>query len=829
LYSYTVYEDHCFEESVFGTLTLAPGETKTMRWQVWIQPSVEADLEFSAFFGPSFPALGDTDSQIVHVPLAQIHPVVFIPGLGATLPLDDEQDWDTSIFDPEWNNQLIANLQTKYTNLFETLEKMGYEERRTLFIYNYHWLKDVTQEASTKLKSKMLTPAAAIITGDDGVPWVKRYDPDIVNGEVKFDIVTHSTGALVARAYIQIDELWNDHNDVRRLVTIAGPHRGVPKIYKGWEGGDPDLGVLNGYVRSYVDQRARNNAEYRHVECRPNYCVIVVTPDDQYRFIHDPTQGLTIMPQFLPNRAPGEAAFFQAANNGQAYPFDRQANTLWEPESNVNGMCSLKRDDIYKVCDPYSYDHPDNNTSYFGLNTPSKMKLLAELLDGLDNIAIIYGNGFQMLQDFKVDQPSETAAPYWRNGKPLEGEVPGPYGEPISTGEIWKPGDQTVPAISGNPQKIWVDENGQDVTFDFSFEPDRGEMLRGGVLIDIFDNPDDDKPSIFNVQRMHYYRYGDDSGELIHTPITGYTVSQDAVVRVLTRITLPQGFIDEYGPAQASLDQAQFEAIASRSLLISAFSPIELTLTDSQGRRLGYDPVAGNDLFEIPYGMYQRDQETGHKSLFIFSPQTGEATLTLTAVGTGDYTLLGDYSDEAAVVSLFTFTGTVTSGQTEILTVTIPTTSTEVAYPPEVEVGPDLLVDLDQPVTFVGQFHDINPADAHQIGWDFGDGATATGILTPTHTFINEGIFTVTLTVTDSYGFAVDDSLQVTVVNATAFQEIGGQVVMEAEHFTSNIGSGNRTWLTQTVLSNYAGSGYMSACRTRICNSLLPTPLPGRN
>lgn len=64
---------------------------------------------------------------------------------------------------------------------------------------------------------------------------------------------------------------------------------------------------------------------------------------------------------------------------------------------------------------------------------------------------------------------------------------------------------------------------------------------------------------------------------------------------------------------------------------------------------------------------------------------------------------------------------------------------------------------------------------------------------------------------TDSYGFAVNDTLQVTVTNTVAFQETGGQVVMEAEHFAENVGRSDRAWLTQTVVADFVGGSYMSA------------------
>lgn len=43
------------------------------------------------------------------------------------------------------------------------------------------------------------------------------------------------------------------------------------------------------------------------------------------------------------------------------------------------------------------------------------------------------------------------------------------------------------------------------------------------------------------------------------------------------------------------------------------------------------------------------------------------------------------------------------------------------------------------------------------------------------------------------------------------FQEVGGLVVMEAEHFAQHLQPGDRAWVTQNTIADYAGSGYLSA------------------
>ncbi|MGI6414698.1 MAG: PKD domain-containing protein [Thermoguttaceae bacterium] len=64
-----------------------------------------------------------------------------------------------------------------------------------------------------------------------------------------------------------------------------------------------------------------------------------------------------------------------------------------------------------------------------------------------------------------------------------------------------------------------------------------------------------------------------------------------------------------------------------------------------------------------------------------------------------------------------------------------------------------------QTVSFSGSFADVSPVQSHAIGWDFGDGTVLTfasaaeaGALAPSHLYLNSGIYTVTLTVTDREG-----------------------------------------------------------------------------
>jgi PKD repeat protein len=86
---------------------------------------------------------------------------------------------------------------------------------------------------------------------------------------------------------------------------------------------------------------------------------------------------------------------------------------------------------------------------------------------------------------------------------------------------------------------------------------------------------------------------------------------------------------------------------------------------------------------------------------------------------------------------------------------------------PLVDAGVDVSVAVSTTVAFNGSFTDVGTLDTHTIDWDFGDGVTASGTLTPSHTFTAEGVYTVTLTVTDDDTGVASDSLIVTVTDSS--------------------------------------------------------------
>lgn len=86
---------------------------------------------------------------------------------------------------------------------------------------------------------------------------------------------------------------------------------------------------------------------------------------------------------------------------------------------------------------------------------------------------------------------------------------------------------------------------------------------------------------------------------------------------------------------------------------------------------------------------------------------------------------------------------------------------------PTVDAGDDITVKLGEEVLFSGSFTDPG-AEEYTTRWNFGDGTpVANDTLTPTHSFVRVGDFTVVLSVSDGTA-RIDDALTVTVTSSGA-------------------------------------------------------------
>lgn len=150
-------------------------------------------------------------------------PVIIIPGILGSMPTSGSlaqyfQHLATGTWRDAPSPLVLDPIMHVYDGLIAGLKAHGYIEDKTLFTFPYDWMQD------NGLTARQLADRIAVVKSQCGCEQV--------------DIVAHSMGGLVARAYIQSDYY---HGDVRNLIQIATPNAGSVDAYPTWESGDAGL------------------------------------------------------------------------------------------------------------------------------------------------------------------------------------------------------------------------------------------------------------------------------------------------------------------------------------------------------------------------------------------------------------------------------------------------------------------------------------------------------------------------------------------------------------------------------------------------------------
>ena len=124
---------------------------------------------------------------------------------------------------------------------------------------------------------------------------------------------------------------------------------------------------------------------------------------------------------------------------------------------------------------------------------------------------------------------------------------------------------------------------------------------------------------------------------------------------------------------------------------------------------------------------------------------------------TGSLTPSHTFGDNGVYNVTLTITDTGSLASTDNVLITVNNVA------PSVNAGADRTGGLNEAIQFNGSFTDPGTLDTHTIVWDFGDGTTASGSLTPNHNYTAFGEYIVTLTVTDDDGGVDSDTLLVLV------------------------------------------------------------------
>jgi subtilase family serine protease/PKD repeat protein len=753
-------------------LTLPPGGSRTLRFFVWVQPSNAASISARAEWN------GATDTASLAIPRAEVHPVVFIHGILGSMPpqnlLVGSRDVSREVLDPFLGS---------YWPLLDNLLKMGYEWNRTLYGLAYDW-RNSNRISGGFLGEQLdaILPSTADYAAQDG----------------KADLVVHSMGGLVSRAYIEgfavsptTGAPVGYRSDVNRIVFMASPHRGFPFDYRTREEGTWADYLYNAPA-AWLQQYTMDNMiwprlvakKYQPTEDElralcypafagqppPEYQIPVIGPVDHYYCKREtildwgqhPTRGAESLKEMLPTEdMPAYLLNPSGPPLPSSFPFGHERNVF---------LADLNRE--------------------IG-------RLTGAL--GLDKIHVIYGEGASETdRDYDVDFPG----PFGRYGA----VVPGGINETSA-------GDDLIPSSSTNLQLLLPGlPNANVARIDASPPTD----ARPGRHKEIVLNRD--------VMTLH----------------------------------LPQFLTGAQGRIPLDTSYPTPGVGIGTALRVIGNCPIHFMITDPLGRRLGFDPTDGTVHHEIPDSVYTRPG-VEPEILFVGNPLPGLYRITVTGFGDGPYDFTVDRAGLSGVVPLTAIHGRTVPDQVEIYDVTVSQNSPPAAVADTFEVvggslvvgapgvlandveidsdplsailvsgpthgaltfnadgsfeytkgadfpgsdsftykasdgpsessaatvtlrvpAPEVFAGEDQSGTegasfsFSGYFRDPDASRTHTLSWDFGDSGTASGTLTPAHAYVDNGIYTVTFSVTASDGVVATDKLEITVANVPPLVEAG--------------------------------------------------------
>lgn len=562
-YSFQRYEAACLSAAV------PPGETRETRIRVWVQPSPESVLRASASWGSA------TGEKALALPKASIRPLLFLPGILGTMPPSDAE---TAWMDPVLDT---------YSPLLINLEKMGHlrfdpyqpEKPSTLFPVPYDW-RESNDRSADRLADRI--PQALDLARQLDYVGEPEGGP-----AAKVDLVVHSMGGLVTRAYAQRDRgpgPGQYHGDIRRAVFIATPHRGMPATYRTWEGFTWDnylptlqhlhlRALIDGVIwpkyvfKKFAPTRLEMDGERcgldpllpPQIDC-PFQAFVVWSHGGRN---DEPERGIESLPQMLPDDAWPDYLFCaaeagQTCADGEVNPYGRPGNP-W--------LTSLNAD---------------------------VDRLAANL--GPANIAVVYGTGTATDLTYRVAVP---ASPFWRNGRVVSGALD-PGNPPV--------GDDLIPADSMNLSLL----------------------LPGIPAGNVFERTGP------TARHKEIVFHADVQTSIVPGFLTGQTLlfSEPYVIDLPT-----QGV----------------------PLVFDVDCPVNLTVTDPQNHRAGFDPATGGFVNEIPGAIYAAPGTRGQFVLVRGAPG-GKWQMRLEAFEDGDYGATVWRLDSDRPRALARFTGSLAAG-----------------------------------------------------------------------------------------------------------------------------------------------------------------------
>lgn len=306
---------------------------------------------------------------------AVIRPLIIVPGLLGTWP---PAPTPRGRLDP---------VTRAYDNLLTGFSRLGYVPGVSLFVFAYDWRRGADELAP------MLAAEVRRIRQLSPEKTLSRSPRPVDYSQV--DMLCHSMGGVVGRAYIQSD---NYTGAVNRLILVAAPQQGAIAAYFAYEGGDSThIGVPIADARSMalLADAFDTWRPYRRI----NYIyrgIRGINLPDLYYYVRE---RLLSIRDFLPLK---------------------ETNYLYSPDE--SGQEKL-----------YPFGYPENSLLE-RLTRPDKL----DQLDRVNEISCFYSSTVQTLVRLQVEKPA--SASLFGHGQPVITQPASSFG----------PGDSIVPQESAH-------------------------------------------------------------------------------------------------------------------------------------------------------------------------------------------------------------------------------------------------------------------------------------------------------------------------------------------------------------------------------------------
>lgn len=555
-------------------------------------------------------------------------PVIVIPGILGSAERNGK--W---ILDPIFH---------VYDDLTDRLQEAGYVSSSTLFAFPYDWRRS-NIETGKLLKKKIEAIKNSCACS-------------------KVDIVAHSMGGLVARSYIQSADY---AGDVDRIVFLGTPIMGSPEAYLMWEGGEIRSNGISSWVLELIlKHQAKENGYpdlFSYIRNYPVESVRELLPVYNYlRFPGDATPipyNYTQFPQnpFLEVNILGTDSARYDAGGPRIFNILSDTNTSTLGSIDVDpslggptkwldgypiGFANTIGDGTVPAIAAYWSVRTDKkiDSSHLDLPTKSETQIL-EALSASDRIvneaplpatkSITFGNSdrtHDMAQSFTVSSALKLTDVhmYLRRTAGAGTHIT----ISLVKDEGGNPGRQVIASTTDQYPSI-VEGLYTWIRVPIVSEP----LLSPGITYWIVAESNSSFSSAYYLLAANSSFPGGEARVGNFSRDEWFTTSPEGLSAYF-KVSLA----DPVSPVSSALHHI------SKMLTVMVFSPVDIMITGPDGKRVGRDPLTGQEINEIGGAFYSGFDSEDE---FITIPDPTDGQYKIDAIGTGE----GEFSIEVAEIS----------------------------------------------------------------------------------------------------------------------------------------------------------------------------------